>query len=205
MTWFRDYLYKPMHKKGAGPIRVVAALYVIYFVSGFWHGAAWTFVAWSVLNWKFVAIERLINSWPWAKRITRPEWTNKFGIFRVIETVVVVSLFSFAGIYFRSRTMAQAHYVMRHLFDFPKLNMGYLASLVLPFTGDYSALAFGLTLGSMIVLLEAIHLVQESKHVLIMKLWQESSIFKGACLIGLALIVLFFGNFNSNSFVYFQF
>ncbi len=205
MTWFRDYLYRPLHKKGANVWRVVGTLYIIYIVSGFWHGAAWTFVAWSVLNWKFVALERIINNWEWAKRIKRPAWTDKFGIFRVVETFIVVSFFAFAGIYFRSRTMDQAHYVMRHLFDFPKLNMGYLASLVLPFTGDYSALAFGLTLGLMLVLLEAIHLVQESKHVLIMKLWQESSIFKGACLIGLALIVLFFGNFNSNSFVYFQF
>ncbi len=205
MTWFRDYLYKPMHKKGAGPWRIVGALFVIYFVSGFWHGAAWTFVAWGVLNWLYVAVERLINSWNWAKQIKRPEWTNMFGIFRVLETFTVVSLFAFAGIYFRAHSIEQAHYIMRHLFDIPKINLNYLASLVLPFTGDYSALAFAAIIAGAWVLLEAVHLVQENKTTRILKLWNESPVFKGVCLIALLMIILLFGNFSSATFVYFQF
>lgn len=49
-TWFRDYLYFPLGgSKGSTWLRVRNTL-IIFIVSGFWHGANWTFVAWGALN-----------------------------------------------------------------------------------------------------------------------------------------------------------
>lgn len=50
MTWFRDYLMRPLSEGGSGPLRRMRNVMIVFVVSGLWHGAAWTFVAWGVVN-----------------------------------------------------------------------------------------------------------------------------------------------------------
>lgn len=49
-TWFRDYLYIPLGGSHGGNWMKVRNTFIIFVVSGFWHGANWTFVAWGALN-----------------------------------------------------------------------------------------------------------------------------------------------------------
>ncbi|WP_396146777.1 MBOAT family O-acyltransferase [Flavobacterium sp.] len=49
-TWFRDYLYIPLGGSKGGTWMKVKNTFIIFLVSGFWHGANWTFVAWGFLN-----------------------------------------------------------------------------------------------------------------------------------------------------------
>jgi len=49
-TWFRDYLYIPLGGSRGGTIMKIRNTFAIFLVSGFWHGANWTFIAWGVLN-----------------------------------------------------------------------------------------------------------------------------------------------------------
>ncbi|MDZ7771576.1 MAG: MBOAT family O-acyltransferase [Balneolaceae bacterium] len=49
-TWFRDYLYIPLGGSRVGDWKKIRNTFVIFVVSGFWHGAAWTFIAWGFLN-----------------------------------------------------------------------------------------------------------------------------------------------------------
>jgi D-alanyl-lipoteichoic acid acyltransferase DltB (MBOAT superfamily) len=49
-TWFRDYLYIPLGGSRGGTIMKVRNTFVIFVVSGFWHGANWTFIVWGALN-----------------------------------------------------------------------------------------------------------------------------------------------------------
>ncbi|MBI1184872.1 MBOAT family protein [bacterium] len=49
-TWFRDYLYIPIGGSKGGMAMKVRNTFVIFLVSGFWHGANWTFVAWGAIN-----------------------------------------------------------------------------------------------------------------------------------------------------------
>jgi len=49
-TWFRDYLYIPLGGSRGGMTRKVRNTFIIFIVSGFWHGANWTFVVWGILN-----------------------------------------------------------------------------------------------------------------------------------------------------------
>jgi len=49
-TWFRDYLYIPLGGSRGGTWMKVRNTFAIFLVSGFWHGANWTFVAWGALN-----------------------------------------------------------------------------------------------------------------------------------------------------------
>ena len=49
-TWFRDYVYIPLGGSRGGTLRTVCNVFIIFIVSGFWHGANWTFVIWGALN-----------------------------------------------------------------------------------------------------------------------------------------------------------
>ncbi len=49
-TWFKDYLYIPLGGSKVKPIIAIRNVFVIFLVSGFWHGANWTFIAWGFLH-----------------------------------------------------------------------------------------------------------------------------------------------------------
>ncbi|MDD2474818.1 MAG: MBOAT family protein [Dysgonamonadaceae bacterium] len=49
-TWFRDYLYIPLGGSKGSTLKKVRNTFVIFLVSGFWHGANWTFIVWGALN-----------------------------------------------------------------------------------------------------------------------------------------------------------
>lgn len=49
-TWFRDYLYIPLGGSRGGTSMKIRNTFIIFLVSGFWHGANWTFIAWGALN-----------------------------------------------------------------------------------------------------------------------------------------------------------
>ncbi len=49
-TWFRDYLYIPLGGSRGGIWKTIRNTFIIFVVSGFWHGANWTFIAWGILN-----------------------------------------------------------------------------------------------------------------------------------------------------------
>ena len=49
-TWFRDYLYIPLGGSHGGTWNKIRNVFIIFIVSGFWHGANWTFIIWGALN-----------------------------------------------------------------------------------------------------------------------------------------------------------
>lgn len=57
--WFRDYLYIPLGGNRKGSMRTYFNLFVVFFLCGLWHGAAWTFIIWGMYQGLFLIIERL--------------------------------------------------------------------------------------------------------------------------------------------------
>ncbi len=56
--WMRDYLYIPLGGNRVGPVRQAANLWIVFLLSGLWHGANWTFVCWGAFHGTFLAFER---------------------------------------------------------------------------------------------------------------------------------------------------
>jgi alginate O-acetyltransferase complex protein AlgI len=65
-AWFRDYLYRPLGGNRAGPARTYFNLVVVFALTGIWHGASWTFVAWGLWHGFFMLVERRFDpdAWP---------------------------------------------------------------------------------------------------------------------------------------------
>lgn len=58
--WFRDYIYIPLGGSHGGRLSTIRNLLIVFFVTGLWHGAAWTFVFWGMFHGFFVVMERLV-------------------------------------------------------------------------------------------------------------------------------------------------
>ncbi len=58
-NWFRDYLYIPLGGNRVSPGRVYVNLFIVFFLTGLWHGASWNFVIWGLIHGCFMVIERL--------------------------------------------------------------------------------------------------------------------------------------------------
>jgi alginate O-acetyltransferase complex protein AlgI len=58
-TWFRDYLYIPLGGSKGGRYRTYLNLIIVFFITGLWHGANWTFIVWGLFHGLFLIIERL--------------------------------------------------------------------------------------------------------------------------------------------------
>ncbi len=57
-SWFRDYLYFPLGGSRRGKLAVYRNLFIVWFVTGFWHGASWNFVLWGLYFGLLILIER---------------------------------------------------------------------------------------------------------------------------------------------------
>lgn len=58
-TWFRDYVYIPLGGNRKGPFKTYFNLITVFFLTGLWHGATWSFIIWGLFHGVFLIIERL--------------------------------------------------------------------------------------------------------------------------------------------------
>ncbi len=58
-SWFREYLYIPLGGNRKGKVRTYINLFIVFAVTGLWHGASWNFVGWGLYHGFFMIIERL--------------------------------------------------------------------------------------------------------------------------------------------------
>ena len=113
-TWFRDYVYIPLGGNRLPAGRHVALLLLVFAISGFWHGAAWGFVAWGVLHGLYMVASM-------ATRTLRGRVAAAIGLpdahplRRALQTVVTFHLVAFAWIFFRADSFEDAFYIATHL------------------------------------------------------------------------------------------
>ncbi|ERG67871.1 MBOAT family O-acyltransferase [Exiguobacterium chiriqhucha] len=81
-SWFRDYVYIPLGGNRQGEWKTYRNLAVVWFLTGIWHGASWTFIAWGVYYGVFIMLERAFLG-KWLKAM--PSWLSlSFTLFVVI-------------------------------------------------------------------------------------------------------------------------
>lgn len=68
-TWFREYIYIPLGGNRKGKARTLINLFVVFLLTGIWHGAAWNYICWGILNGVFILIERCIMDKTFYKKI----------------------------------------------------------------------------------------------------------------------------------------
>jgi len=203
-TWFRDYLYIPLGGSRVPKARHLLNLSVVFLLSGLWHGANWTFVVWGGIHGLGVIFSELTSKFK--RRVL--EWCGLSSCHRfltVLRVVVTFHLVCLAWVFFRANSVSQAWAVVTRMFMGWQASLNYAGSVILPFTNDSSAVSVFLVSIIFLVLMQTVEFINERGNGRILTLWDTSGMFRGLCLVTLALIILLFGEFTSNTFIYRQF
>tara|TARA_R110000868_G_scaffold193350_1_gene438178 strand:- start:5728 stop:7170 length:1443 start_codon:yes stop_codon:yes gene_type:complete len=115
-TWFRDYLYIPLGGSRGGTWMKIRNTFIIFIVSGFWHGANWTFVVWGALNaLYFLPIMLLGRNRNNINYIPINGLKEKFIEFLNILTTFSLTLL--AWVFFRAKSLDHAISYIRGIFS----------------------------------------------------------------------------------------
>ena len=126
-TWFRDYLYIPLGGSKGSKGQQIRNVFIIFLISGFWHGANWTFIVWGALNAiYFIPLMFFDRN---RKNLHSVAKGEKFPSFREFASILgTFTLTVFAWIFFRAENMSHAlSYVTglfsKKLFEIPDFSL----------------------------------------------------------------------------------
>tara|TARA_Y100000816_G_C26082256_1_gene570553 strand:+ start:150 stop:1568 length:1419 start_codon:yes stop_codon:yes gene_type:complete len=135
-TWFRDYLYIPLGGSKEGKWKSIRNIFIIFVVSGFWHGANWTFIFWGLFH-AFLFLPSLIFN------TNRKYTTSIIGedttlpSIKELSKVVFTFMFVTLGwVLFRTETINDSfHYLFKMIFEFniPNQFITLILYYILPF------------------------------------------------------------------------
>lgn len=109
-TWFRDYVYISLGGNRRGLSRQMFNMFIVFVVSGLWHGANWTFVIWGIYHGTIVTIETWIRA---KKPIASP------ASWQYLLKVLYAFILAYLGwILFRANSMNDVAYILRNMFNF---------------------------------------------------------------------------------------
>lgn len=181
-TWFRDYLYIPLGGNKKNKLRTSFNIIFVFAVSGLWHGASRTFLAWGLYHGILSALNRLFNF--------------KFDFPKPIKILFTFLIVALGLIFFRAANMANAYDVMNTIFD------GHFA-LIKIFLGISSLKLFFLfTSLAFIFILERLN---ETKPEYFKTIFSKKAFKYSAYYYAIILILLLGVYDNTPNFIYFQF
>jgi len=201
MGWFRDYVYIPLGGNRVSRGRRYFNIFFTFTLSGLWHGANWGMVLWGSFNGLYVILSQVTEG----LRKRGLGWTGLDHhpvLHRGLGIAFTFFLFWFTLIIFRTRNLSDALYVMTHLGTGLGNAAGYWASVeslysVIP---KFELITVLIAMGWMFFI-EAFERQEGMRHPFSRRpIWARWAIYY-VCI----LFLIFFGEYNDQAFIYFQF
>ena len=195
MTWFRDYVYIPLGGSRCAQWKVIRNTFIVFGVSGLWHGANWTFVVWGLYHGTLIVLYKLLHVNTKDKDILAAG--RRLPSLKELSRVVVTFGLAVVGwVIFRAENISQA-------WDF-------VSRMFLTAFGDFHPRLGSISTFIAILLLMIVEYLQRDKaHVL--QFSSGNRLFRYAVarwtvyLAMLVAIFYFYFNTVSQEFIYFQF
>jgi alginate O-acetyltransferase complex protein AlgI len=182
-TWFKDYVYISL---GGNRVRLKIHkyfnLFITFLISGFWHGANWTFVVWGALNGVYLIIEDILNR----------ALPKSIRFAAVVRTLVVFVLICISWIFFRAASIDQAIYVVKSISSMK-------GGIFVPADPE---ILFYCVFGIVAVLGNEVFYEKVYKN---RNLKFNRSAFSNSIMVVAILLILLIGVFDGGQFIYFQF
>ncbi|REG89320.1 MBOAT family O-acyltransferase [Winogradskyella sediminis] len=201
-TWFRDYLYIPLGGNKKGKFRTYANIFIVFVVSGLWHGAALTFIIWGAIHGVILMIEK--GTFKIRKNIF-----NKLGLLKnnfsnhLFFGLIIFSIVCFAWVFFRANSLSDSFQIASGFFN--DFNLGDI------FKKDTYLIGFKpneFKIISIAILLLFMFEYLQRKHNIITYLNNQSTVFRWLFYLNIVLTIIVFGIYgdrNIQEFIYFQF
>ena len=115
-TWFRDYVYIPLGGSKVSTLKKIRNVFIVFIVSGFWHGANWTFIIWGGLNAIFF-LPLLLSK----KNRTHVDTVARGKLFPNLKELIAMGstflLTTMAWVFFRAESIVHAKEYFLNMFD----------------------------------------------------------------------------------------
>ena len=105
--WFRDYVYIPLGGSRCAETRIYFNLFIVFFLTGLWHGASWNFVIWGIWYAIFLIGERFLGS-----------RNFKYKVPRILQHAYACLVIMIGWVFFRAETCRMALSYIRAMFSF---------------------------------------------------------------------------------------
>ena len=129
-TWFRDYVYIPLGGSHGNLLKKVRNTFIIFIISGFWHGANWTFIFWGFLN-ALLFLPLILRN----KNRLYLDIVAKNRIFpTLVEFIQIISTFiltMFIWVFFRADSIGEAFKYIKSIFSSSLFTMPELPNLLM--------------------------------------------------------------------------
>ncbi len=186
-SWFRDYVYIPLGGSRLSTASRIRNIVITFTVSGFWHGANWTFIVWGLLNGLYYIPLMLANKRP-------PDTVVAVGrllpsLNELIAMMITFALTLIAWVFFRAESLTHAIQYLWRGVSHPWLGL------------DLSGYGPGLIACAILLALEWFQ--RDKQHAL--ELSQVSVLPRWFTYISVALAIFVFGHLGATEFIYFQF
>ncbi|MFK2819093.1 MBOAT family O-acyltransferase [Flavobacteriaceae sp. LMIT009] len=197
-TWFRDYVYIPLGGSRRGKYRVYLNLFIVFFVSGIWHGAAWTFVIWGAIHGVVIVIEKITVDFRSSVYTKLGLISTSFGN-RLLFSLITFLIVCISWVFFRANSLVDAVHILNEIFNIE----GYKWNFTTP-PIDYFELKSSLFFVGIMLILEIFH----NRFNLLLFLRRQGVVFRwGIYLIAIFVLLIFgvYGAYDDSQFIYFQF
>lgn len=182
-SWFKDYVYIPLGGNRGFKYSVYRNIFLTMLISGFWHGAAWTFVVWGALN----GIGRLATM-----KIDRSDfYRNKIP--KILKQLLVFNFICVTWVFFRAETVTKSLLILKRIFT------GATSSIETTFLSTFQNVPAVMFL--LILAMWVYQLVFNSKS----KGLLETRFMRIASIVTTTILILIFATSANNQFIYFQF
>jgi len=189
-TWFRDYVYIPLGGSRTSRYKWYFNLFVVFMVSGIWHGANYTFIVWGALH-AFYQVIGIIVKPPLASFEEKYSLKNN-GILKAVKIVFIFCIVTFAWIFFRASSINDALILIGNLKTFGAQ----------PFLGN-GINHFSHCILAVVILFTVEYYMEFKPHVSLFS--NQLAWVRWASVITAIFVILIFGVFNGGQFIYFQF
>ncbi|SIR10259.1 MBOAT family O-acyltransferase [Pontibacter lucknowensis] len=205
-TWFRDYLYIPLGGNRVVKWRWYYNIFVVFLVSGFWHGANWTFLVWGALHGIYQVFGEVTKDQRngLAKRFGLTKASSMESILQMVTTFTVVCL---AWVFFRANTIGDAWYISTHMFTGLEESVRTIVFNIEGLREEWlilgrSTIFFALGILAIMVLLVIDWFREKNMNISLEVLPSSIRVFAYGAVIA---FILLFGRFDETEFIYFQF
>ncbi len=115
-TWFRDYVYIPLGGSRVSKLKIVRNIFVVFLLSGLWHGANWTFVIWGFIH-ALCFLPLILLGWN-SEYKDIPDENRVLPSFQTFFQILITFLIvMFAWVFFRAENLSHALQYLNGIFD----------------------------------------------------------------------------------------
>lgn len=186
-SWLRDYLYIPLGGNKQGKIATYRNLMVTMLLGGLWHGAAWTFVIWGACHGAVLCVYRLLG----LTKTTYNSLKERLALSNLALIFLMFNINALIWICFRAESIQQAQAFVLSIFTNFQISRG---------VGLNSWITF-INVVWLLVVLDGIAWLKGDR----LWLFKQSALLRAGCFTLLVLSTIFWGEFNNDEFIYFQF